>query len=374
MDNKTSNGLPGKFSTNTGLCFLVDKKTNMNAFYKTFAKRCFLPLLLSLALSGYTQDFQFNLLQEGRDTSIRGLSVLDDSVAWVSGSGGWVGRTNDRGENWQWQQVADFETTDFRDIEAFSADEAVIISAGSPLVILKTVDGGYTWKEAYRDERPEIFFDGMDFWEDGRGLAYGDPIGGMMQLLVTDDSGLTWQDISEVQIRLTEGEAGFAASGTGIRALPGGHVFIATGGQQSRLFCSVDNGYTWKAHDCPIVQGTASTGIFSIAFRDKNNGVAVGGDYQQDRDNENVVVVTNDGGTTWQRPKQGTNGYRSGVEYVDEQKLVAVGTSGVDVSVDGGMEWIPISNESFHVVRKAKAGTWVVLAGANGRIATLTMK
>ena len=339
--------------------------------YKTFAKRCFLLFLSSIASFGYAQDFQFDLLQEGRETSIRGLSVVDDSVAWVSGSDGWVGRTVDRGQTWRWQQITGYEKTDFRDIEAFSSARAVIISAGSPLVILVTHDGGISWVETHRDERSEIFFDGMDILDDGRGLAYGDPIDGMMQLLATDDGGRTWKDISEGQIRLTAGEAGFAASGTGIRVLPEGHAFIATGGQQSRLFHSGDYGRTWKAHDCPIVQGTASTGIFSIAFWDANNGVVVGGDYQRDGDKKNVVFVTDDGGATWQSPKQGTNGYRSAVEYVSQKILVATGTSGVDVSVDGGMEWAPISNESFHAVRKAKDGTWVVLAGANGRIATL---
>ncbi|WP_436834084.1 WD40/YVTN/BNR-like repeat-containing protein [Parapedobacter sp. DT-150] len=318
------------------------------------------------------QDVSLKVLQEGRSISIRGLSVLDDSVAWVSGSDGWVGRTADCGKSWHWQQVAGHDTLDFRDIEAFSATEALIINAGSPLVILRTADGGDNWQEVYRDERPEIFFDGMDFWEDGRGLAYGDPIAGVMQLLATDDGGRTWRDISSnAGIRLATGEAGFAASGTGIRALSGGHAFIATGGQRSRLFRSADYGNTWKGLECPIAQGAASTGIFSVAFLDERHGVVVGGDYQQDRDNENAVLVTDNGGATWRQPAIGTNGYRSAVEYIGKQRLMAVGTSGVDLSSDGGRTWKPVSGESYHTVRKAKNGTWVLLAGGGGRIATV---
>ncbi|WP_177181018.1 WD40/YVTN/BNR-like repeat-containing protein [Parapedobacter koreensis] len=320
----------------------------------------------------YGQQPKITMLEAGTPTSIRGLSVLDDSVAWVSGSNGWIGRTADRGQTWHWQQVASHEAMDFRDIEAFSADEALIISAGSPLVILHTTDGGGSWQETHRDERPEIFFDGMDFWDGQRGLAYGDPIGGIMQLLATDDGGQTWQDISnQAQIRLADGEAGFAASGTGIRVLPDGHVFIASGGSQSRLFHATDYGHTWTAYTCPIIQGTASTGIFSIAFRDKQHGVVVGGDFQEDEHNEKAVFVTADGGATWQQPTVPTNGYRSAVEYVGPYHVVAVGTSGVDASTDGGASWVAVSDESFHVLRKAKTGSWVVLAGADGRIASL---
>ncbi len=323
-------------------------------------------------LACQAQHFQMTILHEHKPTSIRGLSVVDDSIAWVSGSNGWVGKTLDHGKSWHWEQIAGYESADFRDIEAFSADEALIVSAGSPLVILRTIDSGRTWQEAHRNERPEIFFDGMDFWNDQRGLAYGDPIDGVMQLLETRDGGRTWRDISSsAQIHLIEGEAGFAASGTGIRTLPGGQVFIGTGGSRSRLFHSADYGHTWQVHDCPIIQGTSSTGIFSIAFSDGKNGVVVGGDYQKDNYNDSVVFLTEDGGVTWQPPKQGTNGYRSAVEYVNHHGLVAVGTSGVDVSLNGGVSWTLFSEESFHVARKAKKGNWVVLAGVNGRIATL---
>ncbi len=342
---------------------------------------CVLRYLTTVALFGYlggfgvahAQDFRIAPLQQGHPTSIRGLSVLDDSVAWVSGSDGWVGRTVDRGQTWHWQRVAGHETLDFRDIEVFSADEALILSAGSPLVVLHTSDGGRTWQEAHRDDRPEIFFDGMDFWDNRRGLAYGDPIDGLMQLLATEDGGRTWRNISDqVQIRLADGEAGFAASGTGIRTLPRGQVFVATGGSRSRLFHSADYGRTWRVFECPITQGTSSTGIFSIAFWDARQGVVVGGDYQRDTARLDASYVTSDGGQTWQRPRMGTHGYRSAVEYLDGHRLVAVGSSGVDYSADGGTTWALLSDERFHVARKAKRGTWVLLAGTDGKIAAFT--
>ncbi|MGV3760849.1 WD40/YVTN/BNR-like repeat-containing protein [Parapedobacter sp.] len=325
------------------------------------------------AMGSHAQDKILRVLEEGRETSLRGVSVVDDSVAWVSGSNGWIGHTIDRGETWHWMQPEGYETTDFRDIEAFAGDTAVVISAGSPLVILLTEDGGRTWRETQRDERPEVFFDGMDFWDRHHGIAYGDPIGGVLQLLETKDGGASWQSLSQTaNVRLSLGEAGFAASGTGIRSLGDGHVFVATGGSRARLLHSEDYGRTWTVRDCPITHGAASKGIFSIAFRDQRRGVAVGGDYQQDGQATDAVFLTEDGGGSWFEPRKGTRGYRSAVEYLDHDTLIAVGTSGVDISFDEGLHWRPLYDGSFHSVRKAKKGVWLLLVGAGGRIATFS--
>src|ERR1700744_3359092 len=91
------------------------------------------------------------LLQQGTPTSIRGLSVVDDNVAWISGSNGYTAITKDGGKNWVWQEVKGFEKADFRDIEAFSDKEAKIMASGTPALILKTIDGGKNWQIKYRN-------------------------------------------------------------------------------------------------------------------------------------------------------------------------------------------------------------------------------
>ena len=47
------------------------------------------------------------------------------------------------------------------------------------------------------------------------------------------------------------------------------------------MFHSTDRGRTWTATETPVKAGTASAGIFSIAFRDRDHGVIVGGDYRK---------------------------------------------------------------------------------------------
>lgn len=39
-------------------------------------------------------------------------------------------------------------------------------------------------------------------------------------------------------------------------------------------------------------------------------------------------------------------------------------------TMDGGQTWMAISNDSYHGARRAKCGTWVLLAGSDGRIAS----
>ena len=84
----------------------------------------------------------------GTTARLRGLSVVDERVAWAGGAGGTVLRTVDGGKTWQRRVVPDAEALDFRDIEAFdeSTAYALSIGAGELSRIYKTTDGGATWR------------------------------------------------------------------------------------------------------------------------------------------------------------------------------------------------------------------------------------
>jgi photosystem II stability/assembly factor-like uncharacterized protein len=329
--------------------------------------------LLLLPFFGFAQTYNLVPLTTGTNTSIRGMSVVSDQVAWVSGSNGYIGKTTDAGKTWQWTQPAGYEKLDFRDIEAFDQHKAIVVNAGSPAYILLTVDGGKTWTERYKNLDSAIFLDGMDFWNAKNGIIFGDPILNKMQLLRTQDGGLSWNSISSnFKFDMTVGEAGFAASGTTIKALPGGHTWIATGGAVANIYFSDNYAYTWEKFSCSIIQGESSTGTFSMAFHDKKRGVVVGGNYLKDKENSNNVLLTTDGGKNWKKPVKPVSGYRSGVTYLSAKVLIATGTSGTDVSQDGGLNWYHISDQSFNVVQKSKKGKLVLLAGNKGVIYKVT--
>jgi len=315
------------------------------------------------------QSFSLKPLNENTKTSLRGLSVVSDQVIWVSGSNGSVGKTEDGGLTWQWIKPKGYEKLDFRDIEGFDSKHAIIVNAGSPAYVLKTDDGGATWAEHYKNIDSAIFLDGLGFWDKDKGIIFGDPIRGKMQLLKTTDAGKTWKDISSyLKQSLAEGEAGFAASGTTIKTLPNGKVWIATGGTVSNIYFSNDYGENWHIFKCPIWQGESTTGPFSIDFFDAQKGVVVGGNYVKDKANDNNVLLTNDGGKTWEKPVTPVAGFRSAVTYLTKQILLATGTSGTDISTDSGQNWKHISDQSFNAVQKAVKGKRIILTGEKGSI------
>lgn len=328
-------------------------------------------LLLLLPLIGSAQQQQYSLkaINTGTNTSIRGLSVVDDQIAWVSGSNGYVGKTVDGGVTWNWSKPAGFDKLDFRDIEAFDDKHAIIVNAGSPAFILSTLDGGVSWRQSYVNRDSAIFLDGMDFWDVNKGMIFGDPIKGKMQLLRTTSAGANWDDISgNLKHPLKMGEAGFAASGTTIKTRDKGKVWIATGGASANIYFSRNYGKHWKRFPNPIIQGLNSTGAFSIDFYDDKNGVVVGGDYLKDQESTNNALYTSNGGKTWNKPVVSVSGYRSAVCYLTKLICVAAGSSGVDISTDGGKNWTNISSENINAIQKANSGNLILLTGNKGTI------
>jgi photosystem II stability/assembly factor-like uncharacterized protein len=306
------------------------------------------------------------LLDSAKTNSIRGLSVVNDNIVWVSGANGMVGRSIDGGASFKWSKVDGFVKTDFRDIEAFDANTAIIMGIDTPAVILKTIDGGISWKIVFKDKRPGMFLDAMEFFNEKSGVVIGDPINGKIFIAVTVDGGTTWRAMPESLSPAAEkGEAMFASSGTNVRKMgKEGWLFI-TGGTYSRLFIRNNKLVL------PIIQGKETTGANSLAVWDKKTFAIVGGDFNNASSTEKNCVLTKNAGKTFLTPTTPPFGYRSCVEYLSKSKLITCGITGVDVSEDGGMNWRNISAEGFHVVRKAKKGNAVFLAGGRGRVAKL---
>jgi photosystem II stability/assembly factor-like uncharacterized protein len=311
------------------------------------------------------------LLTSGTHTSLRGLSVVSDKIIWVSGSGGTVGKSLDGGATWTWITVPGYEKRDFRDVEGFDEKTAVIMAIAEPADILKTTDGGKTWKLVYENKTAGMFLDAMEFWNSKSGIVVGDPVNGRFFIARSFTGGDTWQDTVLERPKAEPGEGCFASSGTNVRPLDRDEACFVSGGPRSRLF--IRN----KSIDLPILQGTTSTGANSVAVKDHNKYhggqhlIVVGGDFTKDTIQEKNCFLTNDGGATWIRPTSPPHGYRSCVEFIGGHAVLCCGTSGVDISDDDGINWQLISTTGFHACRVAKKGKAVFLTGSNGRIAKL---
>lgn len=321
-----------------------------------------IPVLL--LITSKLQAQKIELLDQGKRTSIRGLSVVNDNVAWVSGSAGYIATTIDAGKTWNWQQIKGYEKADFRDIEAFSAKEAIILSSGTPALILKTTDGGATWDLKYKNDDKAYFLDAMDFADKKHGFILGDPIDNKFLLLETNDAGESWHAFKN-QPDAMPGEAAFAASGTCLRVDKKNNINIVTGGTVARLLSSKPKSSGWEVINLPLTHGPSSNGAFSISA---NNSVIVGGNYSKDKTKDSVscsLIKRDLYGLSTNPPA----GYQSCVENIKGNIYLSTGTSGSNVTSDGGFNWTQIDGTSFNVCRKAKNGELVLLAGDRGKIA-----
>ena len=132
-------------------------------------------------------------------------------------------------------------------------------------------------------------------------------------------------------------------SGTGVALMGVAFLDASHGwavGEGGTILATVDGGVTWAAQ----ISGTTK-GLRAVAFTDATHGWVVGYD---------VILLTKDGGATWntQRTWSGGNSeYFFGVSFADDTHGWAVGGGGhIFATTDGGVTWTPQdSGSSVHL-------------------------
>lgn len=307
--------------------------------------------------------------------SIRAIELLNDNSLAFAANNGAYGLYNPNANSWTTStQEQDTLKPHFRAV-AHTSTDFFMLSIENPALLYKTGDDGQM-ELVYREENPKVFYDAMTFWNDEEGIAIGDPTVDCLSIIITRDGGKNWTKITCDQLpKIKVGEAAFAASNTNISVV-GNQTWIATGGKESRIFYSPDKGNRWQAFETPILNGEATTGIYSLAFYDEKNGFAIGGDYTKPELNKANKMTTSDGGKTWKIVANGKDpGYSSCVQYIPNSEakgLITVGIQGIFYSNNTGNTWNIISRESFHSIRFLNDS--VAYASGNGRISKLKFK
>ena len=205
----------------------------------------FMIVISSIALIGAAPanaepaSFGWEIHDTGSELSLTALDAVSAEVAWTASFYGIVMVTTDGGTTFTDVTPPDSEGVVFPDIEALSADVALVLAVppeGAPH-ILRTKDSGATWTEVYRST---VSFPGCMAMIDNRhGFLVGDPVDGKFSVDVTSDGGRSWAPIDPagmpdaLQDEATLGFAGNCAAATGKKAFFG-TGFAADGGRVFR--------------------------------------------------------------------------------------------------------------------------------------------
>jgi len=341
-------------------------------------------------------------MQDSTSTaSLRGIDSVDGSVAWASGTEGTVLRTTDGGAHWRKCAVPDAQkdgaTLDFRGIQAWDVDTAIVMASGlgDKSRLYQTLDGCKTWTLLLKNpDAPKGFFNSFQIFSKsfhngdptGYGLVFGDPVNGRFTLFEINTTPFSWAPVESKDLIVPlKGAVAFAASNSVLVDLYRGTYGFVTGGPPAAYLVRVRyNEGTWKEGGgnskaipktvkLPLATGSDGTGAFSIAQRSESSDsdskifeVAVGGDYTRPNETAGSAAWSDDGGEQWTSSVLLPHGYRSSVQWSDENHAwIAVGTNGSDVSFDNGKNWQPLDNGNWNAL------SLPFVVGPNGRIAHL---
>ncbi|MGV8915742.1 MAG: WD40/YVTN/BNR-like repeat-containing protein [Kaistella sp.] len=339
-------------------------------------KKYFALLFILFLKLTFAQKVEVQILFQDK-ISIRALQIWDGKV-WYTGTDSKFGYVSLKDSADKKQIKLSDEKLEFRTL-AQNSKYFYTINILSPAFLFTINKKSLNFSVQKTDTTKTAFFDAFIFDKFDRGIAISDPNkSGSANPRIFFKSVSNLNEIVRPNFpKYFPGEAHFAASNTNI-AMNGNKVWIATGGTHARIFkFSWNNPFKWEAFETPFIQGTASTGIYSIDFFDKKFGIAVGGDYIKQAENINNIATTNDGGKTWQIQASGKNGgYKTCVKFRPKSKgkdIIAVGDQNIEFSSDYGKTWKTISEEKGLYVCEWIDKNTVVLAGKN-RIVKMILK
>lgn len=338
-------------------------------------------LLFTLVLFSCTKRQPLNpkveLMQSPTTSLLQAISIVDENTVWISGHNASFVTSSDAGETWKLYTHPTGDTLQFRDIYAFDRNNAVLMSAGpGPLSRIFTFQAPDKWQENFVMQDSLGFLDCIDFWDDQRGIAYGDAIDNYPYILLTSDGGDSWYRADSTNMpKAGKGEGGFAASGTCVTTVTNGKAWIATGaGGNCRFLITDDYGQSWRVSNSPLVSGDAA-GNTSVSFVGEV-GVVTGGDLMKPQAYMDNCAFSTDGGESWKLSGQPlTVGafYGGAITEVEgELFTLACGPNGLDYTKDYGQTWTTLDTLNYWAVSmKGKVG---YASGTDGKILRISLQ
>jgi photosystem II stability/assembly factor-like uncharacterized protein len=284
------------------------------------------------------------------------VAIAGDKI-WATGSNGTIHYSEDFGATWSLLPQVMGQNL----YKIAIADNNRAIAIGYASSMMKTEDGGLTWRSGFivANNRTELQLWGIDFATSDIGWVAG--YGGF--ITKTMDGGNTWtlQEQSVTSewlwhiwvfnenmlwivgakgtiIKSENGGTNWSAQGIGVatsdlKGIDGlDQNRLAVVGDKSTFLYTADGGQTWQkaSHDL-----TTDKGIRGLHLIDESHAWAVGA--------SGVLLFSSDAGKTWKNQKSPATLALDGIHFKDAQTGWLVGDKGtIFETVDGGSNWTRI--------------------------------
>lgn len=279
--------------------------------------RYFILIILSLTILFCTSTAQTSWvrIESGTNAHLYGLCFADSNIGFAVGNFGVIVRTTNGGLTWT--ALSGGTTEALYDIFCINESTATAVGNG---IILQTTDTGQTWiaqnivLDSYIPPLISVFY-----LTDNIGFAVGWPC----LIMKTENGGDTWK------VQRTGPYIGglmsvhFTSPNTGyiVGVIPGARSNI---GAKGLMLKTTDGGITWTEK--------RTQKFLDVCFSDSLNGTVVGW--------YGGIRKTTDGGVTWKRQSSRTSRMLISVDFINNSVGVAVGEKGtICYTTNGGKRW-----------------------------------
>lgn len=256
---------------------------------------------------------------------------LNATTGWRGGENGEIFKTTDGGSTWV-RQTSGINAAIYG-IKFFDAQTGWATGAFGAL--LRTTDGGGTWTVSKFGD-VGYYSGGSDFSTltviDAKTIYVGRTSG---QMYGSKDGGLSWKAVSSSPYQITAGGKFWAVQNNSVRV-------------------STDGGQTYaNSVDFKLPNGSSYLDVTNLLALDDQHAAAYTRAFAYDFTAQKYnytenVYTTVDGGANWSRVDRPTSTTASGVQRLtymsaDGKTLVAIGSSGMMRSTDGGLTWTSVA-------------------------------
>ncbi len=271
-------------------------------------------------------------------TQLNDVHFIDPNTAIAVGKEGTILKSEDGGLTWR--GIISETQNDLNGIDFISPTEGFIVGEFS--TVLKTVDGGETWVE-----NNNLF--GSSYFYDVKMLNVNDAIavGTVGNIYKTNDGGLNWTLVPFVTVNnlhnvdFLSATVGFAVGANGM------------------MIKTIDAGNTWT------LETLVTTNLLNkIKFFSATDGYAVGF--------SGTVLKTVNGGTSWTVETSGVTSSLNDVHFHSALEGYAVGAFGTLLhTIDGGSTWVNNTSVTSKEIRGINFGdaTKAIIVGVDGFVA-----